>query len=218
MTKPIVLCFGNSNTHGTMPIADWAERGRYAYEDRWSTQLETLTGTQVIAEGLPGRTTVHDDPIEGEWKNGLRALPILLETHRPIDLIVLMLGTNDCKKRFSLGPEDIARSVDRLLGSIAASVAGPDGNAPPVIVVSPAPLEETGLLAGIFDGGAAKSQALAGPLAEVAKARGADFLDAGQHATVSDIDGVHLTPDGHSVLAKALAPMVSNRLASLGSA
>ena len=214
MSAPVVLAFGDSNTHGTLPLSDWATRDRLDHADRWTALLAERTGLHVIAEGHPGRTTVHDDPIEGAHKNGLAALPVALETHRPVDLVIVMLGTNDCKPRFAVGPVDIARSVDRLLGVIATSGAGPDGAAPDVLVVAPVPLIEAGLLAEIFAGGSAKSQALAKHLAEVAAARGAWFLDAGLHAEVSPIDGVHLTAEGHAAIADALAQLVARWQAS----
>lgn len=216
MTRPVILAFGDSNTHGTLPITTWTERGRHPIEDRWTTRLATLTETDVIAEGHPGRTTVHDDPIEGAHKNGLAALPALLETHRPLDLVIVMLGTNDCKARFSVGPADIARSVDRLLGVIEAGAAGPDGGVPGLVVVSPVPIREIGLLGGIFAGGGEKSQGLARELAAVAHDHGAGFLDAGAHASVSDVDGVHLSAEGHAAIAEALAPIVRQYLKETG--
>ncbi len=212
MTAPVILAFGDSNTHGTAPIRDWSVRERYALEERWTTRLRDLTGANVVAEGHPGRTTVHDDPVEGEHKNGLTALPVILESHAPVDLVITMLGTNDCKARFSVGPDDIARSIDRLLGAIAAGGYGPEGRPPVSLLVSPPPLSETGLIAGVYAGGAAKSQRLAKALAEVAAARGAWFLDAGLHVDVSTVDGVHLTPDGHAGLAAAIAPLVARCL------
>ena len=212
MSAPVILCFGDSNTHGTTPLTEWGRRDRWARGARWPDLLAEATGATVIAEGHPGRTTVHDDPVEGAHKNGLTALPVLLETHRPVDLVITMLGTNDCKPRFAVGAGDIARSVDRLLRMILASEAGPDGGPPKLGLVAPAPILETGLLADIFRGGAEVSRGLAAPLAEVARAHGAWFLDAAGHAEVSPVDGVHLTPDGHAALAAAMAPLVRESL------
>src|SRR5262245_18689824 len=105
---PTVLCYGDSNTHGTPPMSDMADQGRYPADQRWTGVLrrELGAGWTMIEEGLPGRTTVHDDPIEGVHKNGRRYLLPCLESHRPLDAIVLMLGTNDLKARFSLPAED----------------------------------------------------------------------------------------------------------------
>ena len=97
MTRTL-LCYGDSNTHGTMPMPDLGFQGRYSRDERWSGRLQRLLPDwEVIAEGHPGRTTVHDDPVEGAHRNGLTVLPALLETHRPVDAVLLKLGTNDLK-------------------------------------------------------------------------------------------------------------------------
>ena len=96
MTRSL-LCFGDSNTHGTPPMENMSSQGRFGPDVRWPSVMQTklAPGWTVIEEGHPGRTTVHDDPIGGMHKNGIRMLPALLETHRPINVIVIMLGTND---------------------------------------------------------------------------------------------------------------------------
>ena len=92
-----ILCYGDSNTHGAMPMAAAGDVRRFGREDRWPGILLRELGPDwtVIEEGLPGRTTVHSDPIEGAHKNGLAYLPVSLESHAPIDLVVLMIGTNN---------------------------------------------------------------------------------------------------------------------------
>ena len=93
MTRSVLL-FGESNTHGTRPMPDLDFQGRFGREERWTGRLaKLLPDWEVIAEGHPGRTTVHDDPVEGEHRNGLTVLPALLESHRPIDVVLVMLGT-----------------------------------------------------------------------------------------------------------------------------
>lgn len=205
-----VLCFGDSNTHGTMPMRHLGDRRRYDAAARWPGVMAAALGPgwQVIEEGHPGRTTVHSDPIEGAHKDGLAALPVLLESHRPLDLVLIMLGTNDLKARFSVPAVDIALGVDRLAATVAASECGPDGRAPALMLVAPVPIVETGFLAGMFAGGAAKAAALAGELAPLAAARGARFFDAGTVAAVDPVDGVHLSPAGHAALGAALAAEV----------
>lgn len=163
----------------------------------------------MIEEGLPGRTTVHPDPIEGAHKNGLAILPAILETHRPIDLVVLMLGTNDLKQRFSVTPLDIGVSVAKLLDALGQSRSGPKSNRPRLLVVAPMPIEEVGCLAGMFEGGAAKSRRLAAEVARVAALYGADFLDAGEVITVSEIDGIHFDAAAHAALGRAIAAKIS---------
>jgi lysophospholipase L1-like esterase len=135
-------------------------------------------------------------------------LPAVLESHRPIDLVVLMLGTNDLKVRFQAPPVEIAESVDKLVQMVAQSGCGPGLRAPAVLVVAPPPILEAGCLAEIFAGGAAKSARLAGFYEAVAARRGAGFLDAGRVMASSPIDGVHFDAAEHGKLGRAVAGAV----------
>jgi len=127
MTKTL-LCYGDSNTHGTVALQELGVFHRFDRATRWPGIVASRLGSDwhVIEEGQPGRTTVHDDPIEGAHRNGLTVLPSILESHRPIDLVVLMLGTNDLKPRFSVPARDISLSIERLIGVIQNSACGPD--------------------------------------------------------------------------------------------
>ena len=155
---------------------------------------------------------MHDDPIEGPHKNGLAVLPALLDSHRPIDLVIIMLGTNDLKMRYSLPAMDIAASLQRLLNCIATSISGPDLSAPKVLIVAPVPILETGYLAEMFEGGAAKSRKLAPYFEAVAKRNNVGFLDAGSVAQVDPVDGIHLIPEGHAAIGTAIAATVSEMM------
>ncbi len=199
-----VLCFGDSNTHGTMPMATLGDRERFGPEARWPGVMRACLGAglEVIEEGHPGRTTVHPDPIEGVHKNGIAVLPALLESHRPIDLVIVMLGTNDLKQRFAVGPFDIALSVAKICEAIAVSDAGPEGAAPKVLAVSPVPIEERGVLAEMFAGGRAVGLALAEALTSLAPC---PVFDAGSVATVDPLDGVHLDAGAHRAIGEAMA-------------
>jgi lysophospholipase L1-like esterase len=204
-----LLCYGDSNTHGTMPMPDLDFSGRFPREDRWTSRLaRLLPDWEVIAEGHPGRTTLHDDPVEGAHRNGLAVLPAILESHRPVDVVVLMLGTNDLKKRFSVNAADIALSLDRLVRAIIASACGPDRAAPGVLLVAPPPILETGCLAEMFAGGAAKSRQLADRIGVVARRLGVPFLDAGRVVQVSPVDGIHYDAPANPALAQAIAAAV----------
>ena len=210
-----ILLFGDSNTHGTMPVPDLGSSDRFSRNDRWTTRLANLLPDwEVIAEGHPGRTTVHDDPIEGAHRNGLTILPALLESHRPVDVVLVMLGTNDLKQRFSVNAGDIALSLERLVRVILTSGAGPDNCPPAVLLVAPPPIIEVGCLAGMFAGGAAKSQALTVEIAAAARRAGVPFLDAGQLVAVSPIDGIHYGPEANQPLATAIAAAISQHFAS----
>jgi lysophospholipase L1-like esterase len=211
-----IVCFGDSNSYGTpgMPHPDFW--GRFGPDERWPgvMRLALGSGYTVIEEALPGRTTVHDDPIEGADRNGLKALPIVLGSHRPIDLVVIMLGTNDLKTRFSVTPEDIANSVGILVKFVQASQAGPDSKAPKVLVIAPAVILETGFMTGLFAGGAVKSEALGRTYAAMAARYNVPVLDAATLITVDPVDGIHLTVDQHAILGKAVAERVTALLAA----
>ncbi len=167
----------------------------------------------LIEEALPGRTTVHDDPIEGSHKNGLKALPIVLESHRPIDLVVISLGTNDLKTRFSVTPADIANAVGVLIDTVKVSVAGPGARPPAVLVISPPVIAEAGVLADMFRGGLGKSELLGRPMGEVARGRGVAFLDAAGLITSDPVDGIHLDAGSHAILGRAVAEEVTRMFA-----
>ncbi len=205
-----ILCYGDSNTHGTRAMRHLTDRRRFPKDQRWPSVLAAALGGgwEVIAEGHPGRNAVFDDPVEGEHKNGLRALPVLLESHRPIDLVIVMLGTNDLKARFSVPASDIAIGLERLVVAIKGSDAGPEGGAPEVLVAAPVPVEETGFLAPMFEGGAAKSRALGPMLAAMAERQGVAFVDLAPVAQVDPVDGIHLSAEAQSAIGSAMASAV----------
>ena len=202
-----VLCFGDSNTHGTCPMTDLEDRRRFGPDTRWpGVMAEALGGSwQVVEEGLPGRTTVHDDPVEGEHKNGRRTLLAVLESHRPVDLLVLMLGTNDLKGRFGVGAVDIAGGLGRLATICRTSECGPGNSAPAILLMCPPPIQETGCLADMFAGGAAKSRQLGEHVQAVATSLDCAMLDAGDVIVSSELDGIHFEAEAHMALGGAVA-------------
>ena len=115
-----VLCYGDSNTWGYDP---WT-RLRYPPSVRWTGVLAERLGPvyRVVEEGLNGRTTRWDDPME-PGRNGQMYLGPCIESHAPLDLIVVMLGTNDLKRRFNLTSSDIAESAAGLAEE-ASRIAG----------------------------------------------------------------------------------------------
>ena len=197
-----LMCFGDSNTWGFSP----ASGQRYPRNARWTGVLQAELGSDyaVIEEGLNGRTTVWEDPIEGD-KMGKRHLPPLLLSHAPLDLVVMMLGTNDLKKRFSAHVSDIAAGAGALVDIIKASQAGRAGAAPAVLLVAPPPLGKLSGLSGMFEGGAEKSQDLGRHYEEAARQRGCYFLDAAGIIQSSDLDGIHLEGKDHLSLGQAVA-------------
>ncbi|MEJ7138250.1 SGNH/GDSL hydrolase family protein [Amphibiibacter pelophylacis] len=200
-----LMCFGDSNTWGADPSAPV----RFPRHVRWPGVLATLLAPQVhvIEEGLSGRTTCLEDPFT-PWRRGSDALPMLLATHLPLDGIVIMLGTNDCKQRFGLPTIDIALGVAQLLKLVHQAECGPNGATPRVLVVAPPPIVVAEPTRESFAGAPERSQGLAAAYATVAREAGADFLDAGQIIRSSAVDGIHFDADQHPKLAQAVADVV----------
>lgn len=195
-----ILVYGDSNTHGTVPLKALGQSERFGPGVPWPDVLVEVTGHRVIAEGLPGRTTVHEDVIDGGARNGAAVLPAVLRSHVPLDAVIVMLGTNDLKPRFATSAFDIAKSVERLVSITHALV--PDAK---VMVVCPAPVMETGVLADAFSGAEARQRGLEAHMAAAAARMGAAFASAGDHVRVSPVDGVHLDAASHRALAEAVA-------------
>ena len=209
-----ILCFGDSNTWGYDP-----EGGRYPYEQRWvSLAARTLgPGFNLIPEGLNGRTTVWDDPF-GDYRCGKDFLPVCLASHEPLDLVVIMLGTNDTKTFFRNTAHSIGRGMRKLVEITRASAAGPGERSPQILIISPAPVTAGDQSRAGFDlrefseldghRPHAVAAALPQEYARIAEDYGCAFLDAAPHAEVSGVDGVHLTAAGHNGLASAVADKI----------
>jgi lysophospholipase L1-like esterase len=200
-----ILCFGDSNTWGNDPSTG----ERYPRSVRWTGVLAEELGAsfEVVEEGQNGRTTVWDDPIEGE-KNGLRYLTPCLESHAPLDLVILMLGTNDLKARFSLTASDIARGVERLILLILSSGCGPVNRPPAVLLMAPPPVDPRDDLDEMFLGARQKSLHFASRYAALAQLYGCIYFDVSQVIAVDPIDGIHYSALAHVALGKAVAKIV----------
>lgn len=200
-----ILCYGDSNTWGYDPVT----KDRFDAETRWTRVLARALGPgyEVIEEGLNGRTTVWDDPIEGH-KNGKEYLVPCLETHRPLDLVVIMLGTNDLKKRFSLSAFDIAEGAGVLVALTQTSAAGLAGAPPPVLLLAPPPIAELTEFADMFEGAGPKSRKFSEQFARVACERGCAFVDTANIIVSSPVDGIHFEAAEHGKLGEALAATI----------
>ncbi len=206
-----ILCYGDSNTWGHNPLA----QDRYPLDARWTSVLARALGSDylVIPEGLNGRTTVWSDPIEGEYKSGKMHLLPCLESHHPVDLVVLMLGTNDLKHRFGQSASDIAYGAATLVDTIQRSDFGPDGGAPEVLLVAPPPTCVNGtLFADMFEGADEKSADLGLRYSLMAEEYGCAFLDAGEVVESSRLDGIHLDADALPKLGAAVAAAIQEIL------
>ena len=200
-----IVCYGDSNTWGYDPVT----KERYERDIRWPGVFRNTLGEDylVLEEGLNGRTTVWDDPIEG-YKNGKEYLIPCITTHKPLDLIIIMLGTNDLKKRFSLSAFDIAKGAGVLVEIVQKSDTGPGGTAPKVLLLAPPPVAKLTEFAEMFEDSEKKSKRLGGRYREVAEELGCEFLDTSEVIVSSDVDGIHLDPGEHGKLGETVAARV----------
>lgn len=206
-----VLCYGDSITWGYKP-----EGGtRHGFEERWTgiLQSELGSGFRVVEEGLSGRTTCWDSPYLPD-RNGKTTLPLALETHSPIDIFVLMLGTNDLWTRFNFAASDIAASCMSLAWTALRSMCGPGAGAPEIVLVAPPHLGALSpYMRLFFSGRQAESKKLGGELEKIAELLGCKFLDAGKVVKPSKADGVHLDTDANRKLGLAVAKVISGNSA-----
>jgi len=204
-----ILCYGDSNTWGYDPVT----KERFDRDERWTGILQNMLGPDyhIIEEGLSGRTTVWDDPIEG-YKSGKTYLIPCLETHKPLDLVIIMLGTNDLKKRFSVSAYDIAGGAGVLVDIVNKSAAGRMGKTPKVLLLAPPPLGKLAEFAEMFEGGAEKSRRLSQHYRNIAQQCGCEFFDTSTVIRSSDVDGVHLEKGDHEALGKAVGQIVKKIL------
>lgn len=206
-----ILCFGDSNTWGWNPTT----QQRFPHNIRWTGVLQHQLGDEyhVIEEGLCGRTTLRKDLFE-RYTNGKEYLIPCLSSHQPIDLVTIMLGTNDLKKRFALSASDIAKGAGVLVNIVQRSKTGPSGSAPKVLLMAPPPIEKLIAYNGMFKGAEAKSKQFGELYKKVAQRCECTFLDTAQVITSSAIDGIHLEATEHLKLGEKVASLVEDILST----
>ena len=213
--KKHIVCLGDSNTHGSCADPrDTADGGiRYNENERWTCRLQKHLGEEylVLEEGLSGRTTCFDDPIH----EGLSALPYIypcLKSHEDVDLLIIMLGTNDTKDRFGVNATCIGLGMARLVKKAQTSEAW-GGKKPNILVICPPPIGEkmlTSSVAPIMGTTCVeKSRQLAAEYEKQCQLLGVHFLDAGKlGCEFNTVDYMHLTAKGHATLAEALGKLI----------
>ena len=212
--KKHIVCFGDSNTHGYCAVpADCADGGdRFNENERWTCRLQKALGEDylVLEEGLSGRTTVFPDPLH-ECMSGLDVIYSCLMSHEPVDLLIIMLGTNDTKERLAVSAACIGIGMERLATKAATVPAWRNGK-PNILIIAPPHIGE-----GLYDDPCAeamgrgcpeKSRGLAKHYAELCTRLGFAFLDAEGLAEFNSLDCMHLTNKGHAQLAEKLAELV----------
>lgn len=211
---PTILCFGDSNTHGTPPMPTRDASGRFGPAERWPGVMAGLhPDWTVIEEGLPGRTAQFDDPVMGPHMDGRLGLKIALNSHGPLDALVIMLGTNDGKARFGADAPRVAAGMAALVDLALDDLMQAKHGGFRVLIVAPPPVVEVGCLMGEFFGAAAVTGGLAPLYRRLAEARGCGFLDAGSVIAVSPVDGVHYDAAAHAALGRAIGESVQALLA-----
>ena len=196
-----ILCFGDSNTYGLVPN----ENRRYEWGVRWTSILDEGIrdkGYRVVEEGLCGRTTIFEDAYR-LGRKGTDVLPILLETHSPIEAVVLMLGTNDCKAAYGASAKDIGKGIEQLLDQIGEKAA-PDK----ILLISPIALGDRvwqpGFDEEFNENSVTVSKELPKVYEKIARKRGFQFLKASDYAKPSLADQEHLNEKGHKRLGEAI--------------
>ncbi len=211
--KKHIVCFGDSNTHGyCADPGDCADGGnRFNEEERWPCVLQSLLGSDylILEEGLSGRTTVFDDPVHGNLA-GLDYITPCLMSHEPVDLLIIMLGTNDTKDRFCASPEVIGIGMQRLIRMAQSTLCWP-AKGPNILLVCPPPIGDQLNDPAMGVHCVERSRGLSRTLAEAANLTGVHFVNAG-NCDLNKIDFIHLSRRGHSQLAQELSALIPDLL------
>ncbi|MBU2937418.1 MULTISPECIES: GDSL-type esterase/lipase family protein [Pacificibacter] len=214
-SAPVILCFGDSNTHGTCPMQGIRDVRRFPLHERWPGVAQAVLGdsAQLIEAGHPGRTTLFDNRTAGGNRSGLTALNVYLESNCPLDCVVLMLGTNDLHAHYAISAQVVAWNLAQLIELIQQTPCGPvKGQAPKILIVAPPHIVETGFAASAMAGAAEKSQQLGACLRELADQYGTGFIDAATIVSADPLDGIHLSADAHIQLGHAIAEHITTLL------
>lgn len=208
-----IMCFGDSLIWGWIPVKGGAPTFRYPYDQRWTGVMAKALGSdyRVIEEGLSGRTTSVDDPNDPRL-NGSSYLPAAIASHMPLDLVIVMLGTNDTKACFKRTSHEIANGMGKLIGQIITSAYGVGTSypAPKALIIAPprlAPMEDP-WFESMFEDAHDKSSRLPQLYEALANFMKVDFLDAGRFLTTDGVDGIHFTADNNAALGAAVADKV----------
>lgn len=206
-----VLAFGDSLTWGFVP----GTRKRYPFDVRWPNVLQAGlgNGVQVLENALNARTTVHENQFR-DYRSGLNVLPVLLEAHAPLDLVILALGSNDFHSNYAMSPLNVSRGMRRLVQLVKTYATEPDMPVPQVLVISPPTIVQTDdpYYGGIFEDTHKVIDQLASLYKKLAEDEGAHFFDAASVASGTPIDGIHLTPEDTIAIGKALIKPVQSIL------
>lgn len=203
-----ILCYGDSNTFGYIA----GNGGRYDRHTRWPGLLQEFLGEafQVFEAGMCGRTTAFEDRTE-PGRNGLEKVDGAVKAHKPLDLLIFMLGSNDCQVQYQLSAPEIANGMEQVLQKAQKS----NSSEAKVLLIAPAAMTERIARSGFgsnFDAHSVEmSKELAREYEALAKRQECDFLDGTKVTRVSETDGLHLDAQGHKMLAEAVSEWVKRQ-------
>ena len=207
-----ILFFGDSNTWGFIPATDFE---RYPYGKRTCGVLQKNLGSgyKIIEEALNGRMTAWDDPMNDD-KNGSKQLAFILDSQRPLDMVIIMLGVNDMKHYMHLEALDSAMGCCKLIDIVKGAGCGIDRGIPEIILVAPPAYVDSERPWGrIFDGAIEKTKHFKETYKEAAAAHEVHFFNAASVAVPpADGDGVHIDDKGTKAIADKLTLMIKKIL------
>lgn len=203
-----VVCFGDSNTWGDDPH----DYSRYPKHSRWTGILQDLLGSryEVISEGMNGRTT--KESVDEVYEDGLTILPAVLSTNKPVDILIFMVGTNDCKISQKESAADIAEGMEELVVTAREVTEQLQGYIPAIVIVSPPAIKDEiteSDLSYLYDETSVqKSRLLKDYYEKIADKYDCIFVNGTDTLEVSDLDCIHMTENGHKQLAQLLAKVI----------
>jgi len=204
-----ILVYSDSLTWGIVPTT----RKRLHFEQRWPGVMEIALcssgqNVRVVEDCLNGRRTVWDDPFK-PGRNGLVGLAQRIEIRSPLELVVLMLGTNDFQSMHQYNAWHSSQGISTLVSAIRTAPIEPGMPVPQILVVAPPAIRTPkGPIARKFEGGEVKCVGLSAAYRTVCDEVGCHFFDAGSVITSSNVDGVHLDLEQHLTLGNAVAQVV----------
>jgi len=201
-----IFCYGDSITWGFDPVT-WS---RYDYKDRWTSVLQENIGPgfNVTVNALQGRTTTWEHPFL-PFRNGREPLMMLLESNAPIDLVIIMLGTNDIISMLNKCAEESASGMLSLIRIIHQSLSGPNGGIPKVMIISPPVIGNlTGFMSLYYNSRKDESGKLANFHKTFSEQFGCNFIDSNEFIKVCEPDGLHISRESQKILGTKVAEQV----------
>ena len=206
-----ILCYGDSNTWGWVPSSMGSKR--YNSNNRWPGVLQNILGSnyEIIEEGLGARTTMFNDPRpEFPLRNGLETLPIILDSHSPLNLVIIMLGTTDSKEMLNLNVIDITNGMRKLIKIVKNHKNLEGCSSPKILIVVPAIVDEKAEFASkLFKGGTLKTKALIESYNKLTEEENIYYLNPTNTVKVDEFEGVHIDNKNHKILGSLIAQKIS---------